>query len=272
LDYKQFGGWARKVKFDWNKRLRAIEGPPSVTEQGRPLRVLPSSHHVEFSGPVPAELIELLRLVEDDRGGFNKWYRSPNRNRQWCFRGSDVVVYVFPKSETCRLRMVRPMQWCAFRDAIEQAFSRLFPAEASNRLYNLLFHFANDLIEDVSAQHRIFPVGYVSPFQIPYYRDSHGLTITADGSDPGYIEVLEKAPPWIRPFVRELVRRDAAVEKSLGKIGGELMKLGGLLEKQYEVENKRLELEQAVLGSWNGSAPDHPKRLKDKKPDSRQFS
>lgn len=279
LPYREYGGWVRKVKHDYTKWLRTVENPPTVTKNGHALTVLPSSHHAEFVGHVPAELIERLRLVSAGRSGFGVWYRSVNRNRQWCFRSSDVVIYVFPKSETCRVRMTRPMNMLAFTNSAELAFAQLLPQNSPLASHKLIVGFVGDMLEEAASRHCTFPIGPVTPFKNTHYKSSLGLVIGADGSHPESLETWESTPPWAKRFVKEVISGNEATERAHGRISGELRKVAGLLEqlidlenRRLELETRRLELEQALLGS-NGSTPTQPTLHEDlAKPDGRQFA
>ena len=90
------------------------------------------------------------------------------------------------------------------RDKIERAFDSLFP-KWNEHVNELLVKFSTDIVQSPSGQHRTFPIGPVTPFKVDYYRGSHGLTLTADNSHPGYLEVLETAPIWMKPFMQRFL-------------------------------------------------------------------
>ncbi len=207
LAYKEFGAVARKIKQRTKEFFENIQNPQTVTRAGQvpKVLVLPANHHVEFHGHVPSEFIGFLKSVKTTQPGSNAWYRSANLNGQWCVRSGDVAIYVFPRSETCRVRMKHPMDFVALRDAVEQAFVLLFPKKAPWRLHPLVVEFSGKLLQEVSSQHRNFYTGPLTPFRVDYYKRSHGLTIYNDRSHADYLEVLEESPNWMKAFIREFL-------------------------------------------------------------------
>lgn len=188
------------------KWYSTIVKPQDRPQDGRPLTVLPnirpSNHRVEFAGPVPGEFMDRLRLVTDTRPRMGAWYRSRNKNRQWLYRNSDVTIYVFPKSQTCRILMGRAMSEVVLREKIERAFDTPLSPKWTERGYELLVEFSTEIIQHRAGEHRVFHTGPITPFRNEYYKNSLGLVLTADKSHPDYLETIETTPAWVGQLIR----------------------------------------------------------------------
>jgi len=122
----------------------------------------------------------------------NGWRQSSNRNRmlvfkdklgsvQWFESGTAIVM---PKGSS-RLADAKTLLWRAFSWLDVMELSRLCDGSCTE-----------------FEKHWVFDVGVALPrFKLPFFRDTHGLTIKSDGSHPGKLEVVETVPLYLQNFI-----------------------------------------------------------------------
>jgi len=184
----------------------------STKVKGRLPKPLVAAHRVEWEieGGVPMDMLLRVRVEAGKRRPrfvdprpVDEWYVIPNRNRQCEFHNGHVTIRVFPKSGTCRILAAHEMVFKELGDYVWEAFLKtgLSMRECDELLRKL----------GVSAKHRTFRVGPVTPFKIDYYKESVGIVLLADGTHPEHIEVHESWPSWIRPQLRAIATQTDAM-------------------------------------------------------------
>lgn len=205
LDYKRYHNMISVEKSRLKKFLAA-------KKKGHVLG--PLEHRVEWGtekclapAVVGAVEFEALRRKpgRDEKKPFGEWYVIPNRNRMLFYRDDFVSIRVFPKSGTCRVLPVKPMDWVQVKICVENAF---FKAGLDLRDCEAL---SEQLAP--SSRSRVFKVGPVTPFKVKFYEPSLGITIKADGSHPEHIEVDENWPTWIKPQLKAIAKQTEAITK-----------------------------------------------------------
>jgi hypothetical protein len=65
----------------------------------------------------------------------------------------------------------------------------------------------------LAQRHRTFHIGPVTPFKVPFYKDTLGLDILADRSHPECLETHERWPSWIPPLFEFERSQASALER-----------------------------------------------------------
>jgi hypothetical protein len=183
---------------------------------GRPLKALVESHRREWCFERPLAVGFILRVkgvasrctpgVVDEKP-VGVWYVVPNRNRQLEYHDELVSVRVMPQSGTVRILLGKEFAAGFSYEDLEKCVSGAF------MLGGLTYKESAELVQglQVSSRHRVFHIGAVTPFKIPFYKESLGLTISADGSHPDHLETTEEYPSWVRPLLTAIAKQTQVV-------------------------------------------------------------
>lgn len=224
LNYEEYGGRARKIKYDITRWMRSTV--PVTDPHGQLPKSLTSVHRFEFGfeEPVPAGYVAVLEEKALAGRVEGAWYRSPNRNRQLEYFDKHVSVRVYPRSRTCRIHPRRSMMFDEVRVHVEDAFAKVLTARA------LLGDSFQEMMKglQVARRHRTFHIGPVTPFKVDFYRPSLGLDILADGSHPEHLEVRENWPAWIAPLLQLQRNNTMALSEFASQISSHLSVMQGI--------------------------------------------
>ena len=215
LDYRRYGGRARKIKHDLKHWTQSIA--PVTDQYGRPLKPLVSVHRQEyrFEQPVPVGYVAILREKAQSCRVKEAWYRSSNRNRQLEYFDDYVSIRVYPKSGTCRILPRRSLAFDDLRVCVGDVFAKILPSQAI--LSDSFRCMMNSL--QLARLHRAFYVGPIAPFRIACYRHSHGLDIRADASHPEHLEIHEDWPTWLSPLLESQRNQNQVITENTKIVG-----------------------------------------------------
>lgn len=185
LSYKKYGGTYRAEKCKFRSALQF----------GRVHRAL--DHRLVLTGRLSArQVVDVLKLavrcrpVRGDRP-VGRWYLVPNRNRMMCFRDES--------RGTLKIHQNGSLVFEARIRDLHQVKDAVFEALHLGCSGPLKYEETVAIIESLHPQRRqrvIYVGKELPPFQTDAYKGSLGLTIGADKSHHGYLEVAEDWPTW----------------------------------------------------------------------------